>query len=422
MNSNDTLPNTPHRISSRPSIHSLRGCDCKNCLGPATVKKMSTSRDRSPTRLTAESDSGRDEVDRHDREEKGIQNPASNSSPKGETGDIQLKPGFNKRLSLSLLSSNDNLNNSDSRKVKSCPSTPDNVETKIPNFNKSVTKSTQKTVRVHNVTSYNPGEHSEDDDIPAEPVTKKPLWDSLFSALRNSKTVVRALRNSKTAVGVAASVAICAILLMRVSGNTSDVYDSQTFSEDLNSLREDYKLTNESLLSFKAGLQYIKQEKSTSCIILSYGNNRVPSEDSSFIQSLSSAAAKYLRNSMEANPIILDRDELSIEDQEYLQTNYRHALEDRSVMAIKHLETLPAKTALAFHYFCDEYYPLVKNTAIILLFDTSKCDIDNTSDEHTNVLTRVERCLTQQWSQIHGDELKPLLTRVINVVIDLDKV
>lgn len=411
MNSNDTSPNASHRISSRASIHSLRPCNCKNCLDPATVKKMSTSRDRSPTQLPAECNSGRDEVDRHDVKEKGLQNPGSDSLNKGETVDIQLKPGSNKRLSLSL-QPNDNLNNSDSRKVKSCPSTPDNVEVKIVNFKTSVTKSTQKTVRVHKVISHGSGERLEDVDKPAEPGTIKPLWDSVFPALRNSKTVL----------GIAASVAFCAIFLMRVSGNTSDVYDPRSFSKDLNSLREDYKLTNESLLTFKAGLQFIKREESTSCIILSYGNNRVPSEDSNFIESLSSAAAKYLRNSIEANPIILDRDELSVEDQEYLQINYRHALEDRSVMAIKHLETVPAKTALAFHYFCDEYYPLVKNTAIILLFDTSKCDIGNTNDVRTNALQRVERCLTQQWSQIDDDELKPLLTRVINVVIDLDKV
>lgn len=52
---------------------------------------------------------------------------------------------------------------------------------------------------------------------------------------------------------------------------------------------------------------------------------------------------------------------------------FREDLHKSGVMLVKDIEAIPSSLAMAFHYFCDEYNPLVKKSAIFFTIDLAKC-------------------------------------------------
>lgn len=54
-------------------------------------------------------------------------------------------------------------------------------------------------------------------------------------------------------------------------------------------------------------------------------------------------------------------------------TTYRDEVDRSGVMLVKELENVPSNLAMAFHYYCDEYNPLVKKSAIFFTMDLANC-------------------------------------------------
>lgn len=52
---------------------------------------------------------------------------------------------------------------------------------------------------------------------------------------------------------------------------------------------------------------------------------------------------------------------------------YREGLDKTGVMLVKDLHNVPSDLAMAFHYYCDEYNPLVKKSAIFFTLNLSNC-------------------------------------------------
>ncbi|KOB69527.1 Uncharacterized protein OBRU01_10689 [Operophtera brumata] len=83
---------------------------------------------------------------------------------------------------------------------------------------------------------------------------------------------------------------------------------------------------------------------------------------------------------------------------------FRKDLDRTGVMLVKDLEAIPSTLAMAFHYYCDEYNPLVKK--------------NNQSGKKTTHAV-IEKCLAQKWNGVPPDSIGPLLTRVVSVLIDV---
>lgn len=68
---------------------------------------------------------------------------------------------------------------------------------------------------------------------------------------------------------------------------------------------------------------------------------------------------------------------LDMQEHGELITRYRDDVDRSGVMLVKEIDGVPSELAMAFHYYCDEYEPLVKRSAIFFTLNMANCS--NTS-------------------------------------------
>lgn len=56
-----------------------------------------------------------------------------------------------------------------------------------------------------------------------------------------------------------------------------------------------------------------------------------------------------------------------------LISRYRDDVDKAGVLLVKEVDSVPSDLAMAFHYYCDEYNPLVKRSAIFFTLDLANC-------------------------------------------------
>lgn len=71
--------------------------------------------------------------------------------------------------------------------------------------------------------------------------------------------------------------------------------------------------------------------------------------------------------------IVLESGDLKMRSHNEFMSAYRHEVDKTGVMLVKKLENIPSNLAMAFHYYCDEYNPLVKKSAIFFTLDLGNC-------------------------------------------------
>ncbi|XP_022127815.2 uncharacterized protein LOC111002024 isoform X2 [Pieris rapae] len=215
---------------------------------------------------------------------------------------------------------------------------------------------------------------------------------------------------------------ICYIVYERYSDDNISfkIYDRIHFYDDLKSMAHKYKVKPDSMLQVRTGVDTIFQKEDAGSFIFTYDSKSFHSElFYNFIDNISSAASRYLRNdTKDVQHIVLDSSKvITIKSDVDLINEFRDNLEKTGVLLVKNIERVPAKLAMAFHYYCDEFNPLVKKSAIFFTLDVAKCKtlISKQSLDHDYI----ERCLKDIWKEVDRDKIAPLLTRVVGVIVDV---
>lgn len=70
---------------------------------------------------------------------------------------------------------------------------------------------------------------------------------------------------------------------------------------------------------------------------------------------------------------VIEGARLGMHDSEELIERYRDDVKRTGVMLVKGIESVPSVLAMAFHYYCDEYNPIAKKSAVFSTFDLANC-------------------------------------------------
>lgn len=76
--------------------------------------------------------------------------------------------------------------------------------------------------------------------------------------------------------------------------------------------------------------------------------------------------------------MIVDSGKLDMRAHGELIERYREDVTKTGVMLVKDIDEVPASLAMAFHYYCDEFNPLIKRSAIFFTLNMARCSGINT--------------------------------------------
>lgn len=223
---------------------------------------------------------------------------------------------------------------------------------------------------------------------------------------------------------IAIIILLLSIMLFYIKFDSDPVtvkyeYDRFQFDNDVKDLKEKYKIEDNSILQVKTGVATIFKNQDTASFIFAYNsnsNNFNVLRFNNFINDIAATTSRYLRNESNKVHVTIDSSNLIIQTAKEFMNQYQDEVYESGVMLVKDIESVPSQLAMAFHYYCDEYNPLVKRSAIFFTLNWAKCS--NSSDKkatHENI----EKCLASRWNTVDEEKIGPLLTRVVNIVVDV---
>ncbi|XP_050359585.1 uncharacterized protein LOC126779536 isoform X2 [Nymphalis io] len=200
---------------------------------------------------------------------------------------------------------------------------------------------------------------------------------------------------------------------------TNNVYDKFTFDRDVTDLKEKYNIKENSILQVKTGVAAIFDNQDTASFIFVYNSDSVnfnPMRFNNFVEDIATTTSRYLRNESKEVHVTVDTSNLMEQSTKDFMNQYQDKVIRTGVMLVKDVDTVPSQLAMAFHYYCDEYNPLVKRSAIFFTLNLANCSI--ISDKKSSHYY-VEKCLANKWNTVGEEKIGPLLTRVVNIVVDV---
>ncbi|KAJ0181038.1 hypothetical protein K1T71_003123 [Dendrolimus kikuchii] len=199
------------------------------------------------------------------------------------------------------------------------------------------------------------------------------------------------------------------------------IYDKNNFYNDMMNLAKKYNVKHESIEQVQIGVSTIMENEDADSFVFVYNSELDsfnPEEFNNFMDDIAYFAAKYLRNnSASVRHTVVDGSRLSMRNSEELIERYSDDVKRTGVMLVKDIDSVPSTLAMAFHYYCDEYNPIAKKSAIFSTFDLANCSNGKTSTHAT-----LEKCLKNKWKGVPSANMGPLLTRVVSVVVDVTNV
>lgn len=237
-------------------------------------------------------------------------------------------------------------------------------------------------------------------------------------------------QETKNSFIVQTSIVISAFVMIIFSVNYSNVlnnkneilpssikYDKNSFNHDMYNLGEKYNVNEDSILQLQTGISSISEKKDTDSFIFVYNSKNMEFDSNAFnefINEVALVSAKFLRNeSSTVRHIVVDTSSLVLQDSAELITKYMDEVAKDGVMLMTKIDSLPSSLAMALHYYCDEYNPLAKKSAIFFTLDLSNCSDQMPTHSH------VEKCLASKWKSVPSANIGPLLSRVVSVLIDV---
>lgn len=71
--------------------------------------------------------------------------------------------------------------------------------------------------------------------------------------------------------------------------------------------------------------------------------------------------------------IVIDSSKLEMRSPIELVNKYREDIANTGLMLVKEVDQVPSTLAMAFHYYCDEYNPIAKKSAVFFTLDMARC-------------------------------------------------
>lgn len=202
--------------------------------------------------------------------------------------------------------------------------------------------------------------------------------------------------------------------------STQTNYDEIKFENSLRDLQEKYNIDDDSILKLKSGISTIISRMDTGAFIFFYNGNKINFDAikfGKFTDEVAYTAAKYLRSEMSSiQHTVVESANLDMQEHGQLISRYKDDVNRSGVMLVKEVDAVPSDLAMAFHYYCDEYDPLVKKSAIFFTLNKANCSNISVSKSTHDF---VEKCLTKKWKTVSPENIRPLVTRVVNVIIDV---
>ncbi|XP_047541078.1 uncharacterized protein LOC125073973 isoform X2 [Vanessa atalanta] len=243
----------------------------------------------------------------------------------------------------------------------------------------------------------------------------------LTSLEQNAKSI----RDTSDQIVIAMIIFLLAVIMFLYSqyvtdkALTNNVYDKFRFDSDVKDLKEKYKVKENSILQVKTGVATIFENQDTASFIFVYNSESInfnPKRFDNFIEDIAATTSRYLRNESKEVHVTVDTTKLMMQTTKDFMNQYQDKVMRTGVMLVKDIDSVPSQLAMAFHYYCDEYNPLVKRSAIFFTFNLANCSI--ISDKKSSH-EYVEKCLANKWNSVGEEKIGPLLTRVVNIVVDV---
>lgn len=236
----------------------------------------------------------------------------------------------------------------------------------------------------------------------------------------NSQNSSCVLRWPFLIVILACIVTACGNFITRSNVIQNVIYDKNRFFNDMVDLGNKYKVNSASIEQVQIGISSILEKEDADSFVFVY-DSKCSSFDADefnkFMNEIAFITSKYLRNETSSvHHTVVDGAALNMRDSSELIDKYSNDLKNTGVMLVKEISSVPSTLAMAFHYYCDEYNPIAKKSAIFLTLDIAKCSIGmNNKSSHATI----EKCLANKWIGVPSDNMGPLLTRVVSVVVDV---
>lgn len=243
---------------------------------------------------------------------------------------------------------------------------------------------------------------------------------------KDSSATILCLSLITIIVGVLAAIYITMFPTLPYENSDLAVTEHTLFSDNLLSIKKKYEISDDSILQVESGVRTIFDKNITGSFTFVYNSeskNFNLNNFENFVNEAALVTARYLRNTDSSNGkntgairhTVLTGSDIALKNHGEFMNKYRKNVEQTGVMLVKDLEMVPSDVAMAFHYYCDEYNPLVKKSAIFFTMDLGKCSSDYGKKMHAFI----ENCLKQKWSSVSPEKITPLLTRVVTEVIDI---
>ncbi|XP_013167108.1 PREDICTED: uncharacterized protein LOC106117371 isoform X2 [Papilio xuthus] len=262
-------------------------------------------------------------------------------------------------------------------------------------------------------------EFTDDDERERENSCDSYVEDSFQQSTIDKKET----KNYSSVVIVAVIFSIIGVIYMFYLHNNrqnQNIYDESKFYSDIDYLCKNYKINYNSIMQIQSVISTTFRKEDAASLIFTYNSansNFNPANFNQFMNDLAFTTARYLRNDNNIhNHVIVDSTKLDMKVHSELIERYRNDVTKTGVMLVTDLDEVPSSLAMAFHYYCDEFNPLVKKSAILFTLNMAKCSDPKIT--HASV----EKCLAKKWTIIPKDNIVPLLTRIVNVVIDVTNV
>ncbi|XP_026484437.2 uncharacterized protein LOC113392299 isoform X2 [Vanessa tameamea] len=235
----------------------------------------------------------------------------------------------------------------------------------------------------------------------------------------------KSIRDTSDQIVIAMIIFLLAVIMFLYSqyvtdkAFTNNVYDKFRFDSDVKDLKEKYKVKENSILQVKTGVATIFENQDTASFIFVYNSESInfnPVRFNNFIEDIAATTSRYLRNESKEVHVTVDTSKLMMQTTKDFMNQYQDKVMRTGVMLVKDIDSVPSQLAMAFHYYCDEYNPLVKRSAIFFTFNLANCSI--ISDKKSSH-EYVEKCLANKWYSVGEEKIGPLLTRVVNIVVDV---
>ncbi|KAJ8734181.1 hypothetical protein PYW07_014732 [Mythimna separata] len=195
------------------------------------------------------------------------------------------------------------------------------------------------------------------------------------------------------------------------------------FENNMKILQEKYNIDDDSILRLQTGISTIFSRMDSGSFIFVYNsktNNFNLVRFEKFADEVAYTAARFLRNDISSiRHTVVESSNLDMQEHGELISRYREDVDRSGVMLVKEIDAVPSDLAMAFHYYCDEYDPLVKRSAIFFTLNMANCS--NIPDPKS-IHDIIEKCLARKWTTLPRENMRPLLTRVVDVVIDVTSV